>query len=413
MKSFNRISAVIIALIAVIFISANIFLLLPDNSESGRPYRVEISRIALEIEENGFDKVDLSEYQYVTDVERFSADDSELYTSDSDYAVREIGGEFYRFEYTVSAENNSRIIFTVNTVLAIMTVLIIGVLIFICRKILNPFDILKEIPYELSKGNLTVPVKENKNRFFGRFIWGVDLLRENMEQQKQRELELQKDKKTLLLSLSHDIKTPLSAIKLYSKALSKGLYSDKRKELEIAESINTKADEIEGFISEIIKASSEDFLHLEVCKSEFYLSQAVDEIKKYYTEKLPLIGTDFSVSEYSDCILKGDLNRLVEVLQNIIENAVKYGDGHSISLDFSEEEDCKLIAVRNSGCTLSDTELPHIFDSFWRGSNVGSNTGSGLGLYICRQLMRKMDGEVFAEIKNGYMCVTVVTRKDM
>lgn len=76
-------------------------------------------------------------------------------------------------------------------------------------------------------------VKEDKSRFFGRFIWGVDLLRENMEQQKQRELDLQRDKKMLLLSLSHDIKTPLSAIKLYSKALSKGLYDGERNRLKL------------------------------------------------------------------------------------------------------------------------------------------------------------------------------------
>lgn len=413
MKGFNRIFIAIAALIAIIIIGANIFLLLPDDSDSGRPYRVEINRLALEIEENGFEKVDLTKYQYITDVERFSVNDSEYFVSDSDYTIREIDGEFYRFEYVVSADNNRSIVLMVNAILAIMSALIISVMIFVRQKILKPFDRLKEIPYELSKGNLTVPVKENKNRFFGSFIWGVDLLRENMEQQKQRELQLQKDKKTLLLSLSHDIKTPLSAIKLYSKALSKNLYSDKKKQLEIAESINAKADEIEGFVSEIIKASSEDFLHLKVCKGEFYLSQAVDEIEKYYKEKLSLVGTDFSVSEYSDCILRGDLNRLIEVLQNVIENAVKYGDGHSISLEFSDEDDCILIDVRNSGCTLTITELPHIFDSFWRGSNVGSNAGSGLGLYICRQLMRKMDGEIFAEIQNGCMCVTLVVRKDI
>jgi signal transduction histidine kinase len=57
--------------------------------------------------------------------------------------------------------------------------------------------------------------------------------------------------------------------------------------------------------------------------TEFYLSQAVNCILDYYTEKLSLIGTDFFVGEYSDCILSGDPNRLTEVLQNIMENAVK------------------------------------------------------------------------------------------
>ncbi|MBQ3692750.1 MAG: ATP-binding protein [Clostridia bacterium] len=77
-------------------------------------------------------------------------------------------------------------------------------------------------------------------------------------------------------------------------------------------------------------------------------------------------------------------------------------------LTFANEENCKLISVINSGCTLNDNEITHIFDSFYRGSNVGSNSGNGLGLYICRQLIRKMKGEIFAETKNGEMTVTAV-----
>ena len=66
------------------------------------------------------------------------------------------------------------------------------------------------------------------------------------------------------------------------------------------------------------------------------------------------------------------------------------------------------MTVKNSGCTLPQNELIHIFNSFWRGSNIGSNSGSGLGLYICRQLMMKMNGDIFAKIIDGCMCVTVV-----
>lgn len=407
MKAFNRLTAAVIAVIIAVFAIANV-ILLTDNNQSGRPYLVEIRRLERKIEEGGFKAADLADCVYVMGVSRFG-DAEDFYRSDCDYVIREIGGELYRFDYNAQGETDStRLIITVNVLLGIMAVMIIGVMFYIRLKILRPFEKLTDIPYELSKGNLTAPVKETKNRFFGRFMWGVDMLRENMEQQKERELALQRDKKMLMLSLSHDIKTPLSAIKLYSKALSRGLYESPEKQLEIAENINAKADEIESYVSEIVAASREDFLSLDVRNGEFYLSELVNKISVYYAEKLSLIKTKFSVGAYTDCLLYGDIDRSVEVIQNVVENAVKYGDGRSIEISFSEEDGCILVAVRNSGCTLPDTDLPHIFDSFRRGANAENEKGSGLGLYICRQLMRRMNGEIFAEIKDGFMCVTAV-----
>ena len=350
MKAFNKIFAAVIAMIILIFAVFNLLFASSDNTDSGRPYRVEINRLVFEIEQSGFDSVDMSGCEYVTHIEKYS---DKFYDSDSDYTIREINGVLYRFDYTTDMESDkSSVMLMVNIILGILSAMIIGVLIFIRIKILLPFENLTNVPYELSKGNLTCPIKEDKSRFFGRFIWGVDLLRENMEQQKQRELDLQRDKKMLLLSLSHDIKTPLSAIKLYSKALSKGLYDGREKQIEIAESINTKADEIESYVLQIITASREDFLSLEVEMGEFYLSELISKIKLYYTEKLRLIRTDFFVGSYMDRLLKGDLDRSVEVLQNVMENAIKYGDGKSIDIQISEEDGCLLITVRNSGCTF-------------------------------------------------------------
>lgn len=409
MKTFDKIIAAVIAVIAIVFTGANLCFYHYASTGSGRPYRVEINRIALEIEENGFADIDLSSYEYVTDVVRLSGDNSDFFHAESDYMIREIGSELYRFDYRQAAqENKGRLVIAGNSFLGIMALLMIGLILFIRQKLLLPFEELTNVPYELSKGNLTVPIKESKSRFFGRFIWGIDLLRENMEVQKRRELQLQKEKKTLLLSLSHDIKTPLSAIKLYAGALSKGLYSEKEKEREIAAHINAKADEIEDYVSRIISASKEDFLHFEVNISEFYLSALMSKIETYYREKLSLIKTDFSVRGYTDCLLKGDPDRSVEVLQNIMENGVKYGDGRNIAIGFAQEDGCLLISVENSGCTLADTELPHLFESFWRGANSENIPGSGLGLYICRQLMHRMGGEIFAELQDGEMRVTAV-----
>ncbi|MDE6025617.1 MAG: HAMP domain-containing histidine kinase [Lachnospiraceae bacterium] len=405
MKSFNRIFAAVIIIIISVFFVTNSILLSENSNTAGRPYRVEIQRLIQQIEAGGLENIDFSDCSYVVNIKKYDAD---FYNSDYDYLVKEINGELYRFDYTVKNNKDRKMIATINIILAAMSAVIILVFIFIKYKILLPFYHLRDIPYELSKGNLTIPIKESKYHFFGKFVWGINVLRENIELQKQRELELLREKKTLVLSLSHDIKTPLSAIKLYSKALSKGLYDNREKQIEIAESINDKADEIESFVSEIIKSQNEEILKLDVNIGEFYLSDLERRISIYYKEKLDFLKIDFCIEKYSDCIIKGDLDRSTEVLQNIIENAIKYGNGQFINVAFSEEENCRLITVKNSGCTLSDNELPHIFDSFWRGANSENIPGSGLGLYICRQLMHKMNGEIFAEISGNTMLVTTV-----
>ena len=224
------------------------------------------------------------------------------------------------------------------------------------------------------------------------------MLREKLEDNKEKELEFQKDRKTLILSLSHDIKTPLSSIDLYLKALAADLYDTKEKKDEAIRGIARNVKEIKGYVDEIVKASREDFLHLEVEQGEVYLSKVIETTRAYYKDKLSVVHTDFTVADYNECLIKGDQNRLIEVLQNIMENAIKYGDGKSISISFEDEEDCKLIHIENSGSNLKEEELPNLFDSFYRGSNSHGVKGNGLGLYICKTLMRKMDGDVYAKI---------------
>lgn len=403
MKAFNRIFSAVTVAIILLFAVVNM-ILAADKTDGSRQYRVEISRLVHEIETNG--SADISECVYVTNIERYG---EKFYSTDSDYVIYEINGELYRFDYSANVySNKAHFAGTVNAVFGVIAILFIAVMLYIKYAILAPFERLSSLPYELSKGNLTTPVKETKNRFFGKFLWGIDILRENIEQQKQRELEMQKEKKTLLLSLSHDIKTPLSAIKLYSAALSKNLYPDAKKQQKIAESITGKADEIEGYVSQIITASRKDFLSLEVNMGEFYLSELIEKITEYYSEKLALIKTDFNIGKYKNCLLSGDLNRSVEVLQNMMENSLKYGDGRRVELIFPEDDECVQIALTNGGCTLSVDDLPHIFESFWRGANAEGIRGSGLGLYICRQLMHKMNGEIFAEIDGDIITVIAV-----
>ncbi len=340
------------------------------------------------------------------------AADPAFFNSNNSYVIRDIAGTLYRIEYdTDRGDEGAHTLLFVNIVMAAVIIAVAAVLIYIYFVIIRNFHKLSDYPFELSKGNLTAPLKVRKTKYFGKFLWGLDMLREKLESEKNENLELQKEKNVFLLSLSHDIKTPLSAIKLYSAALKKNLYSDPTKIREVAEKISENAGEIENYVAKVISASGDEFLSFDVRDGEFYLSEVVGIIESYYSDKLANIGTTLTIDSYTDILIAGDRDRFVEVLQNIFENAIKYGDGKFIGVSFEDEDGARLISVTNSGCTLAEEELGHIFDSFYRGSNVGSRGGSGLGLYICKKLMGRMKGDVFAKILDGDMKVTVVCSK--
>lgn len=410
MSKFKTFILCIVLAEILLILSANRLYFYQNNDSDGKLYLVEARRLMKEIEEqkpetSAIGAMNLNKYGTIAGIKEFVAGEA----CDNEYLVEEIAGKLYRIEYV--EERSSSLPLYVNISLLGMMIVTDIVLLYVYTKVLKPFQDMSNLSYELAKGNLSMPVKEEKSKLFGRFLWGMDMLREKLEETKEKELAFQKERKTLILSLSHDIKTPLSSIELYSKALSEDLYDTQERKDEALRGIAKNVNEIKRYVNEIVTASREDFLNLEVNLGEYYLSEVMKATERYYKDKLSVIHTGFQVDEISECLVKGDKDRMVEVLQNIMENAIKYGDGKRIRISFGEEEDCKLIQIENSGCSLKKEELPNLFDSFYRGSNSTGVKGSGLGLYICKTLMRKMDGEIFAGMKEDLFCVTIVVRK--
>ena len=404
MSKFRRNSIVVLIAELLMIAVFNVVFFTNVKNPNNRQYRVDINRIQLALDEGK--EVNADDYGSVIAIVPFD----ENYKTNNDYAVIVSNDKLYSIEYKI--ENNYYVpaVF-MNVGLGAMFLLTAGVLLYADFKVLRPFNRLSHYSEELAKGNLSAPVKEEKNKNFGKFVWGMDMLRETLEANKKNELKLQKDKKTLILSISHDIKTPLSAIKLYSKALKEGMYDTPEKKKAAFDGIDKNVAEIEKHVSDIVLASREDFLNLNVRMSELYLNDLIAKIDILYKEKFAALHTDFNVSPFDNCLIDGDADRLEEVLQNILENAIKYGDGRFVDIDIGEEEGYKLIQVTNSGCSLKEEELPHLFDSFYRGGNADKKEGSGLGLYIAKSLMKMMGGDVFAKICNGNFTVTVVVKK--
>lgn len=425
MKQFNRlivwVMVIGIAVVAV-FSCATFY---GGGIEENKGYVIEANRIANQLN-NGvlLKNIEVDQTSYVKGLEWLegNAEPQQIeqffngagVSSGADFMIKPIfDGQqlagYLRLTYVVPSTITSTII-TVDIILLVALTSIVGLLLYVKKQIIKPFHVIENMPLELSKGHLHQSINESKSRFFGKFIWGLDLLRETLDAQKQTNLRLEKDRQTLIASLSHELKTPVSAIKLYSVALYDDLYESDKKRKECAKLIEKKAEQIEKLIGDIISTSASSLSDFEIQTIEFYLSEWIEKVTYSNKEKLALLKIKFEIEPVRDKLLIGDPDRLVEVVDNIIENAIKYGDGNTIRVSFYEEDYRQLIRIENSGASLSRNELPHMFSSFWRGSNVGNKPGNGLGLYIGKQLLEKMGGDIFAEIQDHAVAIVLVVR---
>ena len=406
MKKINYLIILFSAVYIGLFLVSE-FILSRQVKETGREYLVEVNRIMKDMEEQGgFFEPCLHDMEKIVSVSFLKSTDTAgmppffqlengLETHIEPLFIEgELAG-FVRFDYKSVIDIKSEIrIFEGLALLA--GIFSVSVLYFTKMKILKPFSDLSRMPYELSKGRLNTEILENKGRFMGKFIWGISMLQDHLQESQQKALHLEKEKKLFLLSVSHDIKTPLSTIKLYAKALKEGVYDTREKQKAAAGQIERLSGEIEDYVKSIVSSASEEIVHVEVNVSEFYLKDLVKMIKEYYSPKCRLAMTDFSVGDFENKLIKGSLDGTFEVVENVMENAFKYGDGKEIKISFYEEEYCQLIKISNTGLCVKQEEMPHLFDSFYRGGNAADKAGNGLGLYICREIMQKMEGEIFA-----------------
>ncbi|NTV79495.1 MAG: sensor histidine kinase, partial [Clostridiales bacterium] len=110
----------------------------------------------------------------------------------------------------------------------------------------------------------------------------------------------------------------------------------------------------------------------------------------------------------SSQLIKNTEWKLVDIPCNYSSQLITIPKDVIITISFYEEDYCQLIRIHNRGTAVSTDELGHLFDSFYRGSNSTNKEGNGLGLYICRQIMRKSGGDIFATIESDGMSFTLV-----
>lgn len=330
-----------------------------------------------------------------------NADGSVITAQDSTVVSITDEGEFrgllvFTFEQQKLSDN----ILLCELIIAAVFVVAALFFVYIDRKVILPFNRLSEYPERIAKNENAAALPESKNRYFGKYIWGMNMLRDRLSGDTRKLRQLEKEQLTLVSTIAHGIKTPVANIKLYSEAIKSGLYRDDgipdEKDAEVAGKITKNADDITDLVKELLDSASKGVVVFEPIIEAFYLTEIEEFVKREYDNRLNVLRIPYKVDLKSKVMINSDKSGIERILTQLLENAIKYGDGRGITVTVDKNEDGYIFSVRDVGSRIPDSELPYVFNSFWRGSNAAEVEGNGLGLYEAAFIARKLGGDIAA-----------------
>ena len=278
---------------------------------------------------------------------------------------------------------------------------------YIRKTVILPFAKMKDFASYVAAGDLDRSLEMDKGNLFGAFSESFDIMREELKASRARELSLQKKERELIASLSHDLKTPVTGIKLTSELMAAVFSQNEGQEITVTQdmivkmnNVYKKADEIALLVGDLFSSTLEDLGAFKVnCADEN--SAVITALVSEYDDR-GLVR----ISEIPQVIVHMDKLRLSQVIGNILFNSYKYA-GTPIDISFRLDDPFLEVSIRDSGPGVPEDEIALITHKFYRGKEHGDKEGSGLGLYIARILMDKMGGELSVRSENG-LCVTLL-----
>ncbi len=239
-------------------------------------------------------------------------------------------------------------------------------------------------------------------------------LKENVEEKIQRE----KQNRELISNISHDLKTPITAIKGYSEGIIDGIADTPEKMERYVKTIYNKANDMEKLINELTVYSSIDNnripYHFHKILVGEYFRDCIEEVG------LELEGANFKLDYVNlvspDTTIIADPEQLKRVINNIIGNSIKYMDKPNgvINIRILDEVDSIRVEIEDNGKGIAQKDLQNIFDRFYRtdASRNSGMGGSGIGLSIVRKIIQDHGGYIWATSKEGEgTCMHFVIRK--
>nr|WP_315103217.1 ATP-binding protein [uncultured Catonella sp.] len=313
-------------------------------------------------------------------------------------------------------------IIIISTLIALLFSLIFAV--FLARRLSKPLSVMRATALRLADEDYEAHTEINEEGELGELAGAIDSLSDRLRQADEARKNLEQMRLDFFANVSHELRTPITVVRAYSETLLDGIIDDEATKFEYYDKMLTECKSMERLVGDLLVLSKMQNPDFTLEKEPINLVQVFSDILRSGSALARAKGVKINVNTDDDILLMyGDYDRIRQMFMVIVDNAIKFSNDNG-NVDISvKKETAKenveffsstfagdtyvnsgnnlLINIRDNGVGIADTELPHIFEKFYKSKLRQNAKGSGLGLAIARQIAIKHGGSIVVESKKG------------
>ena len=298
----------------------------------------------------------------------------------------------------------------IDVLISILLILVLTatmLIIWMYTSMINPIKKLQMAAQNIKEGNLDFSVESDSKDEIGELCRSFEEMRLRLKDNAEEKIEGEKENKTLISNIAHDLKTPITAVKGYAEGLMDGVADTPEKRDKYIRTIYNKANEMDTLLNELT-------LYAKIDTNRIPYNFAKINVSEYFNDCVEEIGLDLETKNirlayfnYVDENVQiiADPEQLRRVIHNIIGNSIKYLDKSEgfINIRIKDVGDFIQVEIEDNGRGISARDLPYIFDRFYRAdaSRNSATGGSGIGLSIVKKIIEDHGGKIWATSKES------------
>lgn len=296
--------------------------------------------------------------------------------------------------------------------LGCITVILVVIRKYLNADILTPINQIHQATNAIMARDYSVSVEYDYDGEIGALCHDFELMRTELKAYQERETLYKKKETLLLASISHDLKTPLATVKNYAEGIVYDVVESKEEIKEYAKIIISKITYLTGLINDILEHSKAGLNQFHIEKVDVYADDFFNSLCEELGKEIKDRSFEFEYETFPRVVVSLDKKRMTQVFRNLVDNSLKYGSAGGYIHITNQVEDRVVdskkrsylcIAFEDNGCGISASDLPYIFETFYRGDKARNQEipGSGLGLNIAKYIINCHNGDITCESKYG------------